>query len=215
MRASRPSDLTQFVAQQPLLLLLGSGPKRVMVGVQVLSVSPDTLRLAVRRWLPPEVSLRPGMIVRLRNLDDPLVWVQVTAIEGGSPLIVVVRAVTAPPRAQEQRGYFRAALDQRDAVLLQTGAGRAARLSVRLLDLSGSGARVFVHRALSEEEPAALRLDLDDNRPPLTIPAEVVWQSAVPGGRQAGLRFRDISEADRDRLIRFVLLTDVHQRQTV
>jgi c-di-GMP-binding flagellar brake protein YcgR len=82
------------------------------------------------------------------------------------------------------------------------------RLKAQITDLSGGGVRLRVDRQLVEDQPVELQFAVPDDPRTLAIGLAVRRVTSVDGSNpplwDAGCGFVDISEADRDRIVKFI-----------
>jgi c-di-GMP-binding flagellar brake protein YcgR len=113
----------------------------------------------------------------------------------GSHLRLALPEPEALSRTQ-RRQYFRVPVNL-PGRLYRPGA--AAPVAIRLLDLSGGGARLAAAVPLTPGEAVAVEFQLQGHR--LRIGGRVVRTS--PDHLEAGIAFIDLREAERDRIVAF------------
>lgn len=86
-------------------------------------------------------------------------------------------------------------------------------LGSRTLDISGNGAQIVTHQVLPIGSKLVLKLDLQGEE--LEIGAEVVRLADQQGSNEAwlGVRFTELSERDRERIVRFIFNEQRTRRQ--
>lgn len=86
-------------------------------------------------------------------------------------------------------------------------------LGSRTLDISGNGAQIVTHQVLPVGCKLVMKLDLQGEE--LEIGAEVVRLADQPGSTEArlGVRFTEMSERDRERIVRFIFNEQRSRRQ--
>ena len=87
-------------------------------------------------------------------------------------------------------------------------AGEAPALHGHVYDISASGVRIELDKALTPGEPVALHLDLPGTSSEVEASASVVWvhdDQDDPGPCRMALRFTSFADrSDRDRLIQYL-----------
>lgn len=107
-------------------------------------------------------------------------------------------AAAAPEPEDDQRAH------DRQMCSFQVLSRDLAQFKALSADLSTVGIRIVTHEKLKKGRRLELQLAFDDDAfPALTCSAEVVWSRVHPSGFSAGLRFVDLTAAQREQLERY------------
>jgi c-di-GMP-binding flagellar brake protein YcgR len=89
----------------------------------------------------------------------------------------------------------------------------AARFRVRVMDLSGGGARLLCPRPVTPGDLLSVRLPLLDGHTILDVRARAVWVRTVYKSWQAGVEFLGLTDPQRDLIVRTVFFEEVRWRR--
>ncbi len=201
-----------FAPDEVVSLTVGQEGQAIELGCRVVTIHGDVLALRAEVVpLQPEL-FQPGASAWLMSWSGRRLPVVLLSVEVGSPPLLRVRLAALDGPAANRRAFYRAATGLAPVQALLLADGRAALCWVRLVDLSGSGARLLSPRPVRAGDTLYLRLSLPDG-PPRELPAQAVWCRPTRAGWQAGVRFLDLSERDRDRIVRLVFLQELRSRR--
>lgn len=100
----------------------------------------------------------------------------------------------------DRRGSSRLAINQLAELRVE---GNLRPIPCTVEDISASGMRVCLNRALFPETFSNANFSLSDNFG-FDVGASVAWQESVEGKNTYGLRFNRIDDFDRERISQFV-----------
>lgn len=89
---------------------------------------------------------------------------------------------------------------------------------VSLNDISGNGLQFTSSTLIEKNSQLRLKVDLQDSKKPIIIPAEVIWSKKlhIPKTFTIGVKFIAIPEQDNDRFVEFlcdhILLAHINNR---
>lgn len=110
------------------------------------------------------------------------------------------------------RAFFRVRMGLTEVRATRLDGGRARRFSVRLVDLSGSGAAILSTVALAvEEQRVWLHLPAEAREPALDAASRVVWCEPVHHAWKVGLAFDEMAQINRDSVVRRVFSREREQ----
>ncbi len=202
--ALQPDEVLRFT--------LGRGEQAVEIGCRVVAAHGDAVALRAEVVpLRPE-RLRPGTGVWLVRADGRRLAAALLAVEHGPPPLLRVRLAAPDGSAANRRAFYRAVMHFAPAQAVLLADGRAALCWVRLVDLSGNGARLLCPRPVRVGDTLYLRLPLPDGLL-RELPAQAVWCRPTRAGWQAGVRFLDLSDRDRDLIVRAVFQQELRLRR--
>lgn len=200
--------------QARVQVVAGHDDQRLELSGRIEALDADCMlvRLDIRPFRMD--ALQPGVLVRLVRESGREQQVEVLPPQGtAEPRLLRVRVAEPPPQTDaNRRTYFRVPMRLAETQMTVLAANRAARLHIRLLDLSGSGVRFTCPQLLEAGDVLSVLLPLDGGRKPREIRAHVLW--VRPAGRewQIGAEFFNVSELDRDLIVRTVFLEEVRGR---
>jgi Tfp pilus assembly protein PilZ len=208
-------DFAEFELREVVAINTGTGADWSSVSAIVVAAGRDMMELALGREPDHPEAMAPGCVVRVRRDRASSVRAQVIAVDRGAIPVVVVRPLTAAQAAENQRSYHRAHTQMRETTGVGVIAGRPVSFRAWIVDLSGGGARMVTLRELHQGDAMTLRLHLPESTGPIDVSAEVAWVRPLRRFWQAGIRFVDVPDAARDRIIRAVFLSEVQMRRMV
>jgi hypothetical protein len=111
-----------------------------------------------------------------------------------------------------RRGYFRIRMRPLDARATHVSGGRARSLTVRVLDLSGSGAQLLTSEPMRPGDLLRLHLPPGRGRLPLWADARVTRMQRHESSWDIGVEFLHLSETVRDSLVALVFREEQRRR---
>lgn len=212
---ARPRDFAGFELKEFATLLSGEGDRYVSLSCVVVAISREELHLALRSQPDAVDCIAPGTVVRVRRGDAGSVRAQVISLDLDTIPVVVVRALAAVSIgvASNQRSFHRVPTQLQETHATAFSAGRAVRFRVRVVDLSGGGARVMSPQALAAGDLLSLRLPLPDGSDSLELRSRVMWVRPIRRSWQAGLQFTELSNRQRDQIVRAVFMAEIRLRK--
>jgi c-di-GMP-binding flagellar brake protein YcgR len=171
--------------------------------------------------------LRTGMVVLIpvgasvnvvvRRPDAAYALPTRVAAHRHSPLPLLDLTPTGPARRLQRRTYVRLPLllTPTRLTLLAADGAAAAPVAAVIVDLSGGGVRLRGRQPFVVGQRLRLEAALPEPGGALAVTLAVVRIDAVPAERgvvhEAGCCFLDLTERERDRLVRFVLQRQAQQ----
>lgn len=193
-----------------VVVIAGDGDRRFELSARVLSA--DAQRPAFRLEITPldPLALAPGVPLLIEHENGTLIQAVIDAVDADGVLRTRIASTPSAP-LENQRRHFRAPMGLRDAQATLVKDSSTARFRVRLVDLSGGGARILAPRPLVTGNRISLTLRLHDGRPPLEVAGIIIWSRQLRRSWQAGVYFDGLREVDRDVIIRVVNFEEVRR----
>jgi cellulose synthase/poly-beta-1,6-N-acetylglucosamine synthase-like glycosyltransferase len=149
------------------------------------------------------VNLTWGLTTQYADGTIALVSMGWALVSGGLLGITLLQIL----RRLHSRDEYRFRVELTGSIRVTTG----VRLAITTEDLSVRGCSVVVGSAMGHKTIATLSLELPDG--PLTTMAEVVHETSIGDSRRRlGLRFRGLSQDERERLVEFLFVTIARQQ---
>lgn len=193
-------------------LIAGEGGRAIELGCHVVDVQGDVVVLGADVVPLQPALLQPGAGVGLISGDSYRVPADLLSVAPGPPLVVRVRLQPEHVRPTNRREFYRASMHRQRVQVLLLHGDHAALCWVRLVDLSGSGARLLCPRPVRAGDSLYLRLPLLGGAP-RELSAVAVWCRPTRAGWQTGVRFLHLSERDRDLIVRAVFQQEMRSRR--
>jgi len=98
-------------------------------------------------------------------------------------------------------------INQRLKTLMsQTATERCFEIpEARIENISGGGLKMLCNKSFNEGDELAIKLFLPDQAQDLEVTGEVVWTCEnIDGGYKVGIKFIDIDERARERIVRYI-----------
>jgi hypothetical protein len=201
-----------FAPDEAVSLTVGRQGQAVELGCRVVTVHGDVIALRTEVVpIQPEL-LQPDTDAWLMSSGGRRLPAVLLGVEAGTPPLLRVRLVAIEGRRENRRGFYRAAMQLAPVQALLLRDGRAALRWVRLVDLSAGGARLLCAWPLRVGDTLYLRLPLADGAP-CDLLARAVWCRPTRAGWEAGVSFRDLTEQERDRIVRAVFRQELRLRR--
>lgn len=193
-------------------LIAGEGGRAVELGCHVADVQGDVLILRA-----DVVPLQPALLQSesrawLMSGDGRHVPADLLAVQPCQPPVLRVRVIPERAGPANRREFYRASMHRERVQAFLLNGGHAALCWVRLVDLSGSGARLLCPRPVRAGDSLYLRLPLLGGAP-RELSAVAVWCRPTRAGWQTGVRFLHLSERDRDLIVRAVFQQEMRSRR--
>lgn len=200
--------------QARVQVVAGRDDKRLELAGHIEEIVADCLfvRLDIRPFRPE--ALQPGVLVRLIRETGREQHVEILPSQGEpDPRLLRVR-VAEPPTQDEanRRTYFRVSMRRAETQLTVLAGNRAARLHIRLIDMSGSGVRFTCPQPLEVGFVLVITLPLIGGSQPRDLRAHVQWVRPAGKEWQIGAEFFNVPAADRDLIVRTVFMEEVRSR---
>jgi hypothetical protein len=207
--AMRHIATESYQADEEVILSIGTGMQRTKLDALVVSAQGDTLELRLLDGAG-RTPLRPGMRATIGRRIGREKAAELVLIQEDDCLILLLDP--AELSQYNQRAHRRVTLQSVETLLVVVENRRSQAFKVRVTDLSGGGARLLSPRPLTVGQSLAMRLVLGENDA-IQVRARVVWVRRFSQVWQAGIQFVEISELERDMLIRIVMTEEVRRRR--
>ncbi len=208
---TRADGFSGIAPRRSVGITAGDGKQRVRLSAVVTAAGGNRLALALRVLPLQAAVIAPGAPVVIETPGGPTVDARVESLDAGGSPVLVVRALGQAEPAGNQRAFFRVAMRLMDTRAAVVAGGSAARFPVRLMDLSGGGARVLSPRPLVTGSTLGLRVPVFEGTD-LEVAGRVTWAHSVRRAWQAGVAFTGLTESERDRIIRIVFRAELRER---
>lgn len=196
-------DQPPLAPGQAVEIELPDDPDRPPLHSRVEEVGDDgfTVRMPLTRG--PAVTLRDEMPLIVHCLDEHGLCTFTTKVLSAGPAPGIRLARPGPVAREQRRGYFRLPAQVTVSYGVVDGTGRCQGESATL-DMSGGGIRFEIAGGLSVGD--LLAIDVGIGGDGILAEGEVVRVGRIPGGtgQVVAVRFTEISEGDRERIIRFL-----------
>jgi Tfp pilus assembly protein PilZ len=210
---TRTLDFSDLSLRDVVAINLGVGANWTSLSAIIVATSAHHLELALARAPSRPALLAPGATVRIRRGAESSIRVQVIAAAQVPTFVIAVRPLAATEAARNHRAYHRAPVHLTPVTLVARSVGRTVGVQGWVTDLSGGGARLTVSLALQVGDPLALWLALSDGERRSEVHTEVVWVQPLQSSYQIGVRFVDLPDAFRDRIVHVVFRAELALRQ--
>jgi len=131
---------------------------------------------------------------------------RVARVKSGAATVVLLEPFWSSANRRNQRAHRRVIASAMTAHLSVVNARRALRVRVRIIDLSGGGARIISPRQFELYDRVDLHLPLLDGETQVTVAARVVWISDVDHSSMLGLQFDSVSPPASEAIQRTVFM---------
>jgi hypothetical protein len=214
----RALDFSEFEVRNLVAVNTGSGANWQTRSGLVTVATETEIHIALRGLTdgPRELAtLAPGTIVRVVRGRDLSVRGQVIALEHHPAPMLVVRALQSatPTSGANQRAHHRVPTCLKEAAASAVTAGKAVGFSVRVVDLSGGGARITCARPLAAGDTLVLRIALPRTDAVVEAPGRVMWARPVRSLWEIGVRFEKLLPATQDAIVRAVQMAEIELRR--
>jgi hypothetical protein len=214
MLMTRQSDFANLQAGQTVSIVAGEDDQRTEVPARVASSDQGVVALYLGITPIQSDQFATGTHVRLLMPDGHIEPAEVVMFEPGpEPLVVLEKPELTSP-SESLRAFHRVPMHLVEALVTHVSSTGAARFRVRIVDLSGGGARILCPRPVSPGDPISLRLPLLEGRANMDVRGRVVWVRLLYKSWQAGVEFTGLSDPQRDVIVRSVFQEEVRWRRT-
>lgn len=191
---------------QTVNLIAGADGKDMALSARVMSASKDALALQLL-VLPfsSEVLAQDTQVCVVRH-DGRSDRAKVIRLKLESTAVVMLQPLWSPDELPNQRADRRVPARAMHAHLTSTNCRRAVRVRVRVIDLSGGGARLVSPRQFNCNEVVDLHLPLLEAASNVSVPARVIWARDLGQQWTIGVQFSGITKPAADMIKRTVFL---------
>jgi Tfp pilus assembly protein PilZ len=212
---TRTRDFSGLALRDVVAINVGAGVSWTSLSGIVVAVGDDHLEVALARQPQDPSLLAPGAMVRIRRGSESSIRAQAAAYTPGPRPGLAARLLAAAEVPSNHRAYHRVPVHLRPITMVASTAGRVVGSQGWVLDLSGGGARLTVAQQLAEGDHVVLRLVLPDETQRVEIRAQVIWVRPLQDSHEIGVRFIDLPDAIRDRIVQAVFRAELALRKLV
>jgi c-di-GMP-binding flagellar brake protein YcgR len=105
---------------------------------------------------------------------------------------------------RNRRAFFRVSMRLLETPVTLVASTGIVRFRAKTVDLSGGGAQILSPRPIRQGDVLHIDLGPGDDEAPLLLRGRVVWVYHTGRSWQAGIEFRDVTAAMRERIVRRV-----------
>ena len=210
---STQADFADLHPGENVTLVTGVGDESTNLPARVASSDDGVVALHLAMAVIQPEMLATGTPVRLLMPDGQQRPAEVVLFEPGPKPLVVLERPTAGSRHDSARAFHRVPMQLMEVLVTHVTGTGAARFRVRIMDLSGGGARILCPRPVAGGDLLSIRLPLLDGRVTLDVKARAVWTRNVYKSWQTGIEFVGLTDPQRDQIVRTVFLEEVRWRR--
>ncbi len=212
---SQPDVAGPLAGETANVIAGGAGERTVLPGrVESSSHGLVALRLNAQP-APTSGGLAPGARVYLVHESGRVDPADVVSLETGAETLLVLGVLSLAPTSANRRDFHRVPMRLMEVQTVLVTEKSAARFRLKVLDLSGGGARLLSARPMAAGNMLSLRLPLLDNRITMDVRARVVWIRPVFQSWQVGIQFIDLPDPTRDLIVRTVFIEETRLRRSL
>lgn len=206
-------DFADLPLDQPVTVVIGEGDARTDLPARVVSCDGDVVALRLGVTPLHGAQLSTGVRVRVVPADGRPRLAEVVLFESGPQPLIVLERPANPAITDSTRAYHRVPMHLVEALVTHVSTTGAARFRVRIVDLSGGGARLLCPRPVSPGDLFTIRLPLLGGRTAMDVRARAVWVRMVYRSWQTGVEFQGLTDPQRDLIVRSVFLEELRWRR--
>lgn len=193
-----------FHVRQTVHIEAGKIGQRVQLSAVVVAATIERLQLALRALPEQPDALTAGSIVRIGRHERSSLPARIVSVQAGPIPIVALRSADPAEPLINQRAYRRVRMPCVETHVMLFADGRARRVAARIADLSIGGAGLIFTRPVTQGSLLSLRLPLTGEDEHLDLDGQIAWVQPLLRSFQAGMRFSDVSNDARTRLLRMI-----------
>lgn len=189
-------------------LIAGDGSRRLEIPTQVVTLTQEQMELLLTVAPFETNTLAPGSQVRIVHAGGKITHARVLWLETIPEPVLMVEPLDSESDEDNRRKARRIPMQLIDAHALFVTPKGAISFRVRVVDLSAGGARLLSPRRLTSGAKLDLRMPLSlvKSSEPLYVRSRIVWVRQLYQSCLVGIQFHDVTEAERNVLLRAVFL---------